>query len=1040
MTGQPAFHIYRASAGSGKTYKLATEYIALALEDPSSFYQILGVTFTNKATAEMKQRIVKLLRELIAGENNSLSNELVARIGISTSQLKERSRSLLTNILHQYGRFSIVTIDSFFHQVIRSFAREMGLQGSFSIELDSGKVIDEVIDELLANLGEEDFKKTKKWLTDFAEQRIVDGNGWDFQKDVTSLASELLKDSYKPYAEEVVRLSDDPRYFTDILNELNKIRKVYENTLENLGQQGAGIVEKAGGVSVFKYKSAGPAGFYNKLVERDYRVGSRIRESVAGADKWLSKEQSKSSEMRQIVEEKLIPITERALNFMADKSTAYNSANAVHKYFYTYGILADLSRMLQRYREDNDVMLIADLPDFLRQIIRDSDTPYIYEKVGSRFQHYLIDEFQDTSRFQWSNFKPLVKNATDEGNRSLAVGDVKQSIYRWRGGDFDLLQNVVHKDIGEYNSKHYKLDTNWRSSSDIVSFNNRLFARTSDFSKRYFSDLEPPFDQLLEKSIDAYADVQQHVRKTELPGYVRIKYIESEDWKQEALAQTIKAVENAQDKGFSLRGIAILVRGKRDGARVVEAFMDYKAEGRAKPGYKYDLVSSESLFLSNSSAVRFLISLLRWVNDQQDKISLAEWVFELRTNLRKEELPDSEVFDSAQEWEKLVPADFYDSLDQLPALPVYELIGALIRIFDLGEIAAEHVYLQGLQDAVLDFTKREKGDISTFLRWWEKTGNERAVQLSEENDAIQILTIHKAKGLEFPIVILPFLNWELDLSGNKESILWCRPVEQAPFDRMPVIPLRYAKKLQETYWATEYWTEKIQNYLDNLNLLYVALTRPEQVMIAFSDLASTKKIADVGALIYPELQQSEYWDAGNQVLDLGEFPASQRENPSGMEFKLREYASKPWRGKVSLQLKKSREMNEEIMSARLEGISLHQDLSKIRTIDDLSAIADEKRRSRLQGLIEDGGVRVFFEEVDEVKTEVPVLLPGGDMHRLDRLIKKGNQWFVIDFKSGKPRDSDRRQVKNYVSLLLKMDIVPVSGILIYLEDREVIYV
>lgn len=1051
------FHIYRSGAGTGKTFTLAKSYLKIALSRGASFRNILGVTFTNRATEEMKNRIVGILKSLAAGETHVMQRNLCEELSIDRQTLQKRSEDVLTDILHQYGRFSIVTIDSFFNQVIRSFAREMGLQGTFTIDLDQKAVLESVIDKMLQEIGENDKKQLRGWLTEFAEQRVDEGKSWDFRRDVLGLAGEILKDDFKRHSVAILKLSERPDYFIRLRNDLNKIRFQFEGQVKKMCQEFFCYLEKEGlDIKDFSRGQGGPAGLFIKFHNLELDVTDTRRAAIGDLEKWLTKPNLKKGHLNAPLENKILPLYGQLVEYVDSHLVQYTSVKEVLRYLFTFGILAQVNRYIQKYRDENDVMLIADLPDFLHQIISDSDTPFIYEKVGSLYSHYLIDEFQDTSAFQWDNFMPLVKNTTDEQKFSMVVGDVKQSIYRFRGGEWELLQHRLKDDIGEYHVQTKNLTVNWRSDPRIIGFNNDFFVRAISFSEGWFADLlmETPNQQLRSKLEEkarevffTFSDVSQDIPefKKEEKGCVRLEFIDESsegiagDWTQEALSRTILQVEELQRKGYELRDIAILTRYKKEGKRIADAFIDYRNSELADPTLRYEVVSSEALYLTTSHLVRFIISLIKWLNDEKNTIVLSEWLYEYQRYILGKEVSQSEIFSTYDQWEQIVPDAFREQNEYLKSLPLYELVEGLIRIFDLNNLKEEFTYLQGFQDAILDYSKNERGDIPSFLEWWEEVRKERAIQISDDNNAIKILTIHKSKGLEFPVVILPFLSWSFDHDGFNDTILWCEGKDAPePFSRLPVVPLKYSAKLAQTYWAEPYYQEKLKAYLDNLNLLYVAFTRPVDVLIGYGKLPKSSKNLSAYALIHQLCVDGEHWDEANAKYEVGELLAVKSIDSETLEYGLKSYLSSPWRGKVSVQIKGSAALSEEIFEdAKQEGIQMHDLLSKIHYEKDINKYAGSPMYEALREIVQHPELRDWFQDHWEVANEVSILLPSGESKRIDRLIMKEGQTTVIDFKTGAERKKDQYQVKEYMKILGEMGYSGIKGFLVYLKDLNV---
>lgn len=1036
MTEKP-FVIYRSSAGSGKTYTLTQSYLQLALENPHKFHQILGVTFTNKATAEMKSRIIEVLGELAIGNQHAMTESLCEALGFTKDQLTQRSNQLLSVLLHRYGQFSVLTIDSFFNQVIRNFAREIGLQGSFTISMDTDNILLMVVEELLSELGQKDKRQVKKWLTEFATSRVEEGSSWDFKNSMLILAKELLKEDFKGFGEQL--LTFQSRDFYDFQIQLSKTVRSFEQEVVKIGKEGLAVLALYGGVENFSRKSGGPAGLFIKASNGEFEVSAAKLAARDTPEKWLTKKQlQQDAGLFAALQDKIFPKYNELLDYVEEEGVSYFSAVAAQRYLYNLGILSEINRYLQRHRDENDVMLIPDLTEFLRKIIRDSDTPYIYEKIGTRYQHFLLDEFQDTSSFQWDNFRPLIQNAVSSGQQSMVVGDVKQSIYRWRGGDWHLLQQQLSKDLAGFETIK-NLDSNYRSGHEIVHFNNRFYQALVKIHGEFFAELTGHEDLLAEVS-EVYADIEQIPKSNEKAGKVAIQFLPDEDWKQVAIDKMIEEVETLQLSGYQLKDMAILTRTKLEGQEIVKAFFEYAGSSKANPKCTYDIVSSEALFLHSHPMIRFIIGLLSWLQNEEDDILLAVWLTHYC------QLSDRPFPVDIRSWDREVPTEFLKNKEFLKTVPVYDMIESVIRIFGLDAHNKAFAYLQGFQDAVLHFAKNEKNDIGTFLNWWDSSGKSRSIQISEDNQAIRILTIHKSKGLEFPVVFVPFLNWSLDHHQLNELILWRKPPDVAPFNQLPVIPLRYSKELIKTYWSRDYWTERFSAYLDAVNLLYVASTRPIFAFFGYSALPEgSSNVTGIGQVIHRLLADRPDYQGDQNLYSTGSLPTPKSQKNQTTEKQLNTYASYPWRGRINLQLRTKRLEEGKIESLdprdpRQRGILIHELIGRLPTVKDLVKIEGHPLYAELKQLICHQDVLPFFEGLEEVKMEASILLPGGDMKRLDRLIKKGEDWIVIDFKTGQERPEDKKQLIGYMDVLKQMGIPEVKGRLIYIEPIKVMEV
>ena len=1036
-TARP-FQIYKSSAGSGKTHQLTLEYLKLALRGQMAFKEILGVTFTNKATSEMKTRIINVLEALSHDNDHAMKADLMGALDLSAPDLKKRASKVLSSIIHQYGRFSIVTIDSFFYQVIRSFAQEMSLQGSFNVNLDQAQTIKKVVDQLLIGIGDSEQKQLKKWLVEFAESKVEEGNRWDFRSDIEKLAGQILTDNFKRHAEVILKLSDDPTYFPKLKKNLYNFTNGYRVKCQELAHLGIKYLDEKGGLSHFKGNKAGPAGLFYKVADQKFEVSDPRKEARGNLTAWLTKEHQKSGDLISFLEQKLWPVYDQLVEFMISNESQYFSALEAIRYLYTFGILSKINKELIKFREENDLVLIADLPDFLSKIINDSDTPYIYEKIGERYAHYLIDEFQDTSGFQWENFKPLVKNGTDQGQFSMIVGDIKQSIYRWRGGNCLLLKGHIKEDIGVEASQDHKLDTNWRSGKNIVEFNNKLFTTMPVVARRYFADLIPTHEAFIENALNAYEGVAQKVMLTDEESYINIAYFKGDNintWSEAALKKTIEVVEELQHKGYQLRDIAILVRTKKEGNIIVNGFMDYSSSELSMKTLNYDIVSSEALYLSSSEVVNLIISLMRWTHQNQDKIALWEW-FTSYWSI-KNARPKEEAFEKIDQWQSHMPAEFLRDLPYFTTLGLYELIESFIDLLGLNDYSEKYTYLQGLQDAVLDFTKNTKGDLQSFLIWWEEEGQNRAVKMTDENDAIKVLTIHKSKGLEYPVVIIPFLNWPFDKKG-KEEIIWVDGIPLNKLVQMPIVPIKYSRKLLKTHWSDVYVDEHINSFIDNMNVLYVALTRPMQALYVFAEQKSKNDLKDMGSFMKNILMTFSNNKVNNQNFTFGKLPDPIKKVKTQVELSLTEYPCSSWREKDLIQTRGISLIEEASLEAKNRGIEIHDALSKIYKVGDELKIDDLELRRLVELIIYHKDVIDFFNRSDEVILEQPMLLPGGEVKRIDRLVKKCDFWHVIDFKTGQPRTKDRNQVYKYIEILSRMGFKELKGYLIYLDPVSLI--
>ncbi|HRE66631.1 MAG TPA: UvrD-helicase domain-containing protein [Cyclobacteriaceae bacterium] len=1052
------FSIYRSSAGSGKTRTLAKEYLTLALRSRADYFKhILAVTFTNKSTQEMKNRILAYLNDFSNDKEKDLAHELQQELGLDASTFKLQVQEVRSEILHKYSQFSISTIDAFFQRVIRAFTREAGLAGDYRLEVEHEEVIDEVISNLIEELGTN--KELTDWVVEFAKNNLEEDTSWDVRPGLQKFAKEIFKEEFKLIEDDIAETTVNPGFFDDFRKELNALRNSFIKEIKKRAQTAVAIIQKAGLTSDdFKYAHGGGYGFMSKIsgiksvddvVEKEF--GKRPYNEYQSISNWPSSKTKNSTLIKSLAQEQLIPLLNEIIEIRKNYSAA-NSAEIVLSNFYAFGLIADISRKLREYKQENNMMLLSDAPYFLNSVIGESDTPFVYEKVGSFYRNFLIDEFQDTSGLQWQNFKPLIINNLDSAHRSIIVGDVKQAIYRWRSGDLYLLQKHVSEQIGEHRFEPFTLGKNFRSSKQIVSFNNNVFKIAAQLVS---NELENNV------ATEVYKDVSQESNKTS-EGFVQISFLkgeEEENWDEIALQKVPEHLEKLQALGIGLKDIAILVRKNEDGERIVSHLLEYKHSGKANEVYKYDVVSNESLKLEGAGSINFLIGALQYLQSPDNDIARARLSFEYARAMKATtDLHQVFTVTNQTTFESNLPESFTRQKSGLKKLPLFELTETLIDLFGLGKVSGELEYLQTFQNEVLTFSNRERNDIGTFLEWWEETGKKKSIQISGEVDAAQIITVHKSKGLQFKYVIIPFCSWKLD--HEQRPMMWVKS-EKPPFEKAGFLPVNYSSQLKESFFADFYKEECTRAYLDNLNLLYVALTRAEHGLIVTAPYKKKNdKLGTVGNLLHNVVQDPEFalgWNGEEKIWKAGEWSKHEqpREDPVP-PLTLEQYAANTWRNKLVIRQNAVgyfKEQESDTTTRIKYGIHLHTIFSRIRYRDELdntftalqhAGIINEQEKPVIRELVDEllnnQTIASWFDKSWEVRTEVPILLPGGEESRIDRLMTSGQQAVVVDFKTGNPAKSDLQQVNGYLETLGKMNFTDRKGYLLYVKTGEVVQV
>ena len=535
-----------------------------------------------------------------------------------------------------------------------------------------------------------------------------------------------------------------------------------------------------------------------------------------------------------------------------ETSTIYNSAISTLRYLYTLGILSDIDLRMRRYSRENNIMLINDTSEMLNKIIDGQDNPFIYEKIGTFIKHFMIDEFQDTSGMQWENFKPLISDSVSQMNDNLIVGDVKQSIYRWRSSDWDLLHSQIRKFRSEMREDKV-LGVNWRSCKNIIEFNNSFFTVAAKLLQDKFNN-ETGLENETVKL--AYEDIAQIVSpaKIDKQGHVRVEFLDAEnkaDYEDQVLEILPSIIETMQSRGTALKDMAILVRNSREGAIIANKLLKFKEENPDN-GYKYDVISNDSLYISQSKIIEAIVAFMRFLLDEDEPIYkfIAEYNINIATGKKSPEDALISYFLNNSEDANKPDSDLFAKAKELKQLSLFDMTEAIINLIKPEDVSKENLFLQSFQDLVIEFCNNNSADLASFLIWWDESGVSKTVSSPEEQDAIKIITIHKSKGLGFDSVIIPFASWKIDHDSLKTNLIWCRPKIE-PFNELPIVPIKYGKAMDDSIYKADYQKEKLSAFIDNLNIAYVAFTRAKNEMIILAP--KTKKpesCSDIASLLY----------------------------------------------------------------------------------------------------------------------------------------------------------------------------------------------
>lgn len=1071
--------IIKASAGSGKTYRLALEYIVRVLQEPTLYRHILAVTFTNKATEEMKQRILDYINELAHGEENSFMKNVLLRSGLSRSLVQERAAEVLNLILHDYDSFAVLTIDKFFQRIIRSFVRELGIDINYNLELKTDTLLDLGADRLIEDLATD--KDLRQWTFDYINENITEGKPYNLKESITSLGKQLFSESYR-----AVQTGDNPRLSLAALNkaahaEAATCRKrqveLAEEIISNLSSQGVTL-------DMLHYGSRGVGGYLAKAIGGEQPTTNSYILATLSEGKWLATSHAKKIAIGDTAT--LGDRLARLIEAVRATTIAENSASVIEKHYRTYALIIDLGGRIDKVCAEESILPISEVTNLIAELIKGNDAPFIFEKVGNRYSHFMIDEFQDTSTVQWNNFLPLLQNAVAQSEESpvLLVGDVKQSIYRWRGGDWTLLGEKAEREFREL--EFDPLQENRRSRKEIVEFNN-------DFIDIYKKLINQKLNSALAEGVEggyigedwaadyhdmverAYRDHKQE-KVSQKSGYVTATLCGYDSYNIEE-DPTIRRVIDLQERGYRASDIAILVRTNRESERVADLLLEYKTLHPTSP-YTFDVITQTALKVGASDVCQRVIASMKYALSPDDTIS--EAIIKQRAGYDLSlPLPEAE-------------SEFYL---RLRSLPLQEAFEEIVLHYGLHTDPTNHAYLQALHEQVIGFSKRRIADLALFVEWWEENGAEEYITMPSGANAITVTTIHKSKGLAFNVVILYNCNWDLTTNAQLSNIIW----PKLENNDLSHIPVKYSKEVAASRFAESYYQEKTLCYIENLNTLYVALTRARSelhLLIAptkSKSIESSSKVGDVVELtlaamessgkigparLLPRAEQTlldmeeqrgiaveaeercyEYGTPTNPTSEDKEEVQPKEEKPH--DDKQLDYSNIgfqttiPWE-KIRIRFPAERYM-ELGETARLHplniGIMLHTIFAEAVTKEDIfrrlevaaiegSISADEFAllSERIRTALADPQIAEWFDgHWTSVRNENQILRSTDGGRRPDRVMFSPERTVVVDYKFGRYQNPDHlSQIREYIDLLHQMGFPTAEGYIWYVTLGEVV--
>ncbi len=1060
--------VYKSSAGSGKTFTLTIQYIKTLIgqENSLAYTHILAVTFTNKATAEMKDRILLQLYGIWKGLPSSanylksLQKELRADgIDLPEEEIRKRAGSALRHILHDYNRFRVETIDSFFQSVLKNLAHELGLTANLKVDLNDKEVLHAAVDRIMERLYLT--PTVLNWILEYVEDRISNNERWDVSREVKSFASWIFKESYLTHEHEMREVLREDRRISELRDKLNYERRDALDIVQSAAANFRAELE-AWGISCDNFYRGGTLDTYLRRIENgniNAEFGSTLQKYTESPEQMLRKADRSVAALAETAAH-FSGLLAELRRFQAENLIRHTSASLALKHLNPLRLLGVIDEEVTALNHENNRFLLAKTPILLHELIEESDAPFIFEKMGASFRHVMIDEFQDTSAMQWNNFKILLLENMSSGFGNLLVGDVKQSIYRWRNGDWTILKNI-EKEMAVYCPDIRNLAVNFRSERRIIAFNNALFAAAAEELDRLTPDASI-------RMTSAYCDVAQKCPPDkEDNGYVRIRFFDErekekeDDWETLMLDELCEQVRALHKAGLPYGKMAILLRYRRHAAPVIRHFAE-------RFGDRVKLVSDEAFLLSSSLSVNLLIAAMRYMADTEDRVSLAFLALHGRKPTEAATGTDVNLL-ASRPLETCLPEAYLRRMKALQALPLYELQEELYKIFDLGRIPGEDAYLFAYFDQITAYLQENPSDLRSFLTYWDETLSGISIP-SGEVDGIRIFTVHQSKGLQFHTVFVPYCNWniEQDMRGfnRHNDLLWCE-THEPPYDSLPVIPITIESAMRDSVFCREYEEEHLQRRVDALNTLYVAFTRAEKNLFAWCRTRyAMDERSTTGDLIYHALPRTqdgaEETDGENGETSLftyGEpvtsYSSGRKISDNRMETDYRPIPVAMHSYEARIDFCRSNRA-EEFLDAfsdtgearhprddkRRMGILMHKIFSKIYTRDDVGKallaletegqIGTQPEKDELERQVEKAfalpEAAHWFDGTMKLYNECPILSQEYyedtgkyGTYRPDRVMFGKDEIIVVDFKFGRPRVEYRDQVEGYMKLLRLME-------------------
>ena len=1028
------FVIYNASAGSGKTYSLTKKYLQLLLTGNSAtrFKRMLAITFTNKAVGEMKSRILDSLYAFsqpdILESQNSMFHELCTDLALSPEQMQKRCAYILKQILHNYAFFEISTIDKFNHKIIKTFAKDLQLSQNFEVELNVDVLLEKAISNLLERTGQNE--NLTRALLDFSLEKIDEDKSWNIVLDLLESGKLLFQENHFAYLEHLKGKS-----IKDLKDEQAKI-----------GKQIRSLVQKAKTTAELALQKINEFGFeyedfpretlpnhFKKVVAEQFNPIKRLYDNKLEQNLEEGK-LLKAKDTRDVTELSSVLLD----CYTTIKKTLYETVLLKNMYsnLVPLTVLNEISKEVRRLEEEEDIIPMSSLNQMISKEIKDQPVPFLYERLGEKYRHYFIDEFQDTSKMQWENLVPLISNALEsqgeqEKQGSLfLVGDIKQAIYRWRGGSSKQFLHLLESQTQPFvvAPRVERLETNWRSYSEIIEFNNTFFSYTADTLKN------ESYRNLFLKSC---IQKPNHT----IGGLVSISFLEKQSKEKSQLycEKVLNSIKELLQKGYTYRDICVLVRKNTIGSLVAEFLSEHSIP----------IISSDSLLLAQNRTVQFLVSLLKMMDDPRDKnftYEVLSFLSELKNIIQKHDFIVNHI-----ESPSSVLSDKYGFLlESFTNKSVFEILEHAIHQFGLSE--GSEAYITFLMDEVVAVERKNGPSIPAFLEHWERKKSSLSITAPDSVDAVQIMTIHKSKGLEFPAVIFPFADSPIN-GERKKNTVWIPSEELELGVQLEYIPINtlsevsmFPENIKQTLLDEEH---KVQ--MDAMNVLYVALTRAEKALYIVTEKANPNNSIETASsysdLFELYLKQTGHFKEDQNEYILGELPpASKVVSNESIDIP---YISRPFLDNDFTMSTLQGQLWDTDAGAAIElGNLVHHILSKVNYLDDVATVLNEIKTdisfqtydyATVERLVKQTVfhplIATYFSKPYTIYNEQEILIANGQKLRPDRIAILENEATVLDFKTGKPSNSHKVQIAKYSEALKAMGFSIKNTIIVYIGEE-----